>query len=300
VLIFTANSTNFPDIVMTNRTLHSIDELGISKVSLNFIRVEPVENRMIPKVAFPHRHDFYQIMLITEGFGFHQIDFERYPVKKQQVFIMKPGQVHTWGLKPKTKGLMVEFNAASIQTGLSSIPDLLSKIDSSQDMAQLPKKEFEQLLQPSLMMMRELDEKKAFSDVCLQSYLIGFLAQLSRITDPSPLTRDVSVLERLKALIEEHYREERAVDFYAQKLKLTSKALTMKVTRMTGHSPRHFIQARSLLEAKRLLAYSSLSIADIGFETGLEDANYFSRFFKAHEKMSPQQFRESFSVGGHL
>lgn len=284
---------------MGHRTLHSIEELGISKVSLNFIRVEPVEDRMKPKIAFPHRHDFYQIMLITAGSGIHQIDFKKFRVQKHQVFIMKPGQVHTWDLGPKTKGVMVEFHAESLQTGLSSIPDLISKIDNSQEALDLTRKDFDQLLIPAQMMMRELREKRPFSDVCLQSYLIGFLAQLSRITDPSPLTRDLSILERLKALIEEHYREERSVGFYAKKLKLTSKALTMKVTRISGHSPRHFIQARGLLEAKRLLAYSSLTIADIGFETGLEDANYFSRFFKAHEKMSPQQFRESFSAGDH-
>ena len=47
------------------RIHHSIDSFGILEVSLSNIRIEKIEERIKPKVAFPHRHDFFQVILIT-------------------------------------------------------------------------------------------------------------------------------------------------------------------------------------------------------------------------------------------
>ncbi|RYZ68648.1 MAG: AraC family transcriptional regulator, partial [Proteobacteria bacterium] len=79
--------------------------------------------------------------------------------------------------------------------------------------------------------------------------------------------------------------------FYAQKMKLTAKALTMRVSRGLGKSARAVVQERILLEAKRLLTYSQHSIQVIAERTGFEDANYFTRFFKAHIGTTPSEFR---------
>lgn len=46
----------------------------------------------------PHKHDFYLVALFTHGSGTHEIDFVRYKVKPEALFIMKPGQMHYWKL----------------------------------------------------------------------------------------------------------------------------------------------------------------------------------------------------------
>jgi AraC family transcriptional activator of pobA len=59
-----------------------------------------------------------------------------------------------------------------------------------------------------------------------------------------------------------------------------------------GMTPMTLINARLILEAKRELAHSGLSVKEIAHDLGFSDAGYFSRFFRNHTKLSPSGFRE--------
>ncbi|HEY1080152.1 MAG TPA: AraC family transcriptional regulator, partial [Bdellovibrio sp.] len=101
-----------------------------------------------------------------------------------------------------------------------------------------------------------------------------------------------SFAQRFFTLLEEHFRSEHEVAFYAKKLDMTAKALTMKLHRLTGKSARTLILERALLESKRLLAYSDLSIQQIADGLGYSDANYFARYFGAKVRKTPSTFRK--------
>jgi AraC-like DNA-binding protein len=60
---------------------------------------------------------------------------------------------------------------------------------------------------------------------------------------------------------------------------------------MTGRTAKQLIMERVVLEAKRCLAYSDLSIAEVGARVGFADALYFSRVFKRRAELSPSAFR---------
>lgn len=274
------------------KKLHSIDSFGIKKVSLSSIRVERLEERIHPKVAFPHKHDFYQLILITAGSGLHFIDFKQHKVTKFQIYIMKPGQIHTWALGPETKGLVVEFNR-------NSLDNLIEDIDYTDDLLSLKKsQEFENLEKTAILMLAEFHAAQELMDLSLKGLLSSFLAQLIRLTHikARPIQQKENVVDSFKELVEKHFKQEHRVEFYAKALKVTPKALTMQLNRTLGKSPRLIIQDRFMLEAKRYLAYSDMSISEIGFEIGFEDANYFTRFFKLHESITPAQFRLKNSI----
>ena len=64
------------------------------------------ENTFIEK---PHGHDFYLMLLITEGSGKHIIDFTEYKVFPGAMFILSPGQVHQWLLSKDVEGYILFF-----------------------------------------------------------------------------------------------------------------------------------------------------------------------------------------------
>lgn len=258
---------------------HPIESFGIRQVSMSGIRVEPLEIRVRPSVPFPHRHDFWQIILITAGTGIHQIDFETFKVKARQIFIIKPGQVHRWKMNAGIKGIIVEYARSN-------------QLINSPDEIVLPVKEFQTLKMLTDIMLSEFTSKGLDSDSSLRSLLNSFLIQLERHTPKTGPGKSTSILENFKNLVEKNFMREHRVEFYAEKLGITSKALTMQVSRSIGKSPRAVIQDRFMIEARRYLAFSSMSIAEIGFELGFEDANYFTRFFRTHEKMTPAAFRK--------
>lgn len=262
------------------KTLHPINAFGILKVSLSSIRIEKIEERVVPKVPFPHRHDFFQIMLVTEGSGHHQIDFKKHKVSKNQIYIMKPGQVHSWTLSSNIKGYIVEFNRGERLLDLWNFPDMIV-LKKAED--------FQKLIE---VMFEEFQKGEPLFDIALEGYLSGFLVKLKRLAPEIGPLKSLELIDRFNQLVEEHFRKEHRVEFYAKNLKVTPKALTMQVTRISQKSPRQIIQERVLLEAKRLLAFSHLSVAQVGYEIGFDDANYFSRFFRLHEKITPAVFRK--------
>lgn len=256
------------------KKLHSIDAFGISKVSLSSIRVERLEERINPKVAFPHKHDFYQLILITHGSSQHDIDFKQHKLARYQLYVMKPGQIHTWMLAPGTQGLVVEFNRNSLE-------NLIEDVDYSDDLLQLKKgPDFEALEKTAGLMLEEFNSGKELMDISLKGLLSSFLVQVLRLSGVKarPIHQKENLVDNFKILVERKFKEEHRVEYYAKELKVTPKALTMQLSRTLGKAPRLIIQDRFLLEAKRYLAYSDMSISEIGFEIGFEDANYFQDF----------------------
>lgn len=273
-------------------TLHPIDAFGIQEVSLSGIRAEKLESRVRPGVPFPHKHDFFQVMLVTAGKGIHQIDFVTYKVAPGQIYMMKPGQMHSWELNKGIQGILIEFNYQSLNS-FKEGSRLFNDFNYSPDFFNVSsKKQFSEIQKLAEIMLQETELKLEMNDLCLQGHLTSFLITLIRLYQVQlKHEKSLSLIERFRTLLEENFKVAHGVDFYAKALKTSPKALTMQLTRSIGKPPRQLIQERILLEAKRYLAFSELSIAEIGYELGFEDANYFTRFFRVHEKHSPAKFR---------
>ena len=59
---------------------------------------------------FPHKHNFYHLVLFTKGAGSHTIDFKMFDVEPYQVYFMTPGQVHSWDFEGEVDGYLVHFS----------------------------------------------------------------------------------------------------------------------------------------------------------------------------------------------
>jgi AraC family transcriptional regulator, transcriptional activator of pobA len=130
----------------------------------------------------------------------------------------------------------------------------------------------------------------------LRSYLTALLIHARRIYIPhtevgtSQLQRS-ELTRRFKKLVEEHFRQHKTVAAYAGMLNITAGHLSDTIQKDTGRTASEIIQQRVILEAKRLLFHSSKSVKEIAFELQYEDPSYFSRFFKTHAALTPEQFR---------
>ena len=97
---------------------------------------------------------------------------------------------------------------------------------------------------------------------------------------------------RFRQLVDEYFLTEIGVEFYADKLCVTSNYLNRLVRQSLGKSTKQYIQNRRIEEAKRLLRYTSLPIADIAEKLNFDTASYFVRAFSKVEGVTPLQFRQ--------
>jgi AraC family transcriptional activator of pobA len=103
-------------------------------------------------------------------------------------------------------------------------------------------------------------------------------------------------LLRLRQLIEANFREWHRPSDYAAALQISGNALAKLTKRHLLKTPTELIVERSLLEAKRLLHFSTLSVKEIAFQLGFTDFGYFGRLFKRHTGITPTEYRQRVGI----
>ena len=102
-----------------------------------------------------------------------------------------------------------------------------------------------------------------------------------------------SLVERFLELTKEHYREERLIGFYADKLCITPKYLSKLVKENTGRSAGEWIERHVILEARAMLKSSDYTIQQIATSLNFPNQSFFGKYFKRATGMSPKQYRNS-------
>lgn len=111
--------------------------------------------------------------------------------------------------------------------------------------------------------------------------------KITRFATPQQL-----LLNKYLQLVNNHYIDKRTVKEYADLLSVTPNHLSQSVKAVSGKNALSYIAARLVTEAKSLLLYTHVDIAEIAYQLGFSDPANFGSFFKKHERMSPLAFRK--------
>jgi AraC-like DNA-binding protein len=94
-------------------------------------------------------------------------------------------------------------------------------------------------------------------------------------------------------LVENNFREEKRVSWYAKQLCITPKYLSESVKQVSRRTPNEWIDNYVILEARVMLKDSALSIKEIAQQLHFPNQSFFGKFFKEHVGMSPSKYRKS-------
>lgn len=247
----------------------------------------------------PRRKDYYFFFLVKDGTNRHWIDFISHEVKPGHLFFTLPHQVHLKEKHAPVGGTLLAFTEDFLLTeGHGSWKELpiLQNQEEKQSLRLTPA---DQEFLTNLMdqMLAEYNEPDRFVRGMLESYLHIFLLFLSRLYqqqfDAGSTSADRSLLRRFKELIDERYDTLHQVSDYAQLLNVSPGHLNDIIRQHTGRTATSLIHQRIALESKRLLFHADLSVKEIGYSLGFDDAAYFSRFFKRLTGETPATFRNS-------
>ena len=102
-----------------------------------------------------------------------------------------------------------------------------------------------------------------------------------------------SIVENFMKLVQEHYREQRLIGFYADKLCVTPKYLSKLVKDHTGRSAGEWIESHVILEARAMLQSSDMTIQQIAVSLNFPNQSFFGKYFKRATGLSPKQYRRT-------
>lgn len=269
----------------------------------------------LSRAEFPHRHTFHEIVYVTGGRGAHVIDLAAWPLDPPQLGFIVPGRVHHWERVTGLDGRVILFNDDF----------LLSHPEDRDALRRLGDRPF---LRPSEESARAIGALVAEMDreyqaqapgfiSVLQAYLHVLIVRAGRLAAapaeavalsapagaapepgvaPEPGAGSESgaaVALRFARLLARPDGPARSVQDCAALLGVSTGRLHQAVKEATGRTPGAMIRQARVLEAKRLLAGTGLTVGQVARQTGFADPAYFCRFFRRETGSSPGDFRRT-------
>jgi AraC family transcriptional regulator, transcriptional activator of pobA len=278
--------------------IYSINQFQRAQPENVLYEVEPFDKNRSFTVEYPHRHDnFYELLFITEGSGSYTIDLQTYPIQANTVFFVSPGQVHTIDFSEDIKGYIFLFTSAFYRfdkDGKSKQNDYPFFHQLSGHTPPIHIESSEEMLRLFEMACAEHRNPQENTDTIIRSVLEIMLAKCKRLFRSSStehLSKGRLLIARFQQLIEEHVGLNWGVKEFAIALSVTPAHLNESIKDHTGITASGHIKEQIILESKRLLTHTELTVSEISERLYFEDSSYFSKYFKKSTKKSPSEYR---------
>lgn len=242
----------------------------------------------------PHYHEnLFEITYIARGVFSFSADDSDYKLTGGDVFITKPGEVHSTNLTPMSVGEIYWFLLDSTKSNNILFLDQTASQDLLQNLYRIPghlistgTSEMLSLLKKSF--QAALTCKDPYTS---SAYLVLFLRRLLKYSTTTEfrLTPDIG-----KALdfIFDHIYGMVTIEELADSCNLSVSRFKHKFKQQMGLSPRNFINLQKIELAKGLLAEED-NITNIAMKLGFTTSSYFSTVFKRFTMYTPQEYKNT-------
>ncbi|WP_163324024.1 AraC family transcriptional regulator [Draconibacterium mangrovi] len=283
-----------------NLPVYSLHNFSSEERASQQFQVEVFDANRHFAVKYPHRHDFFEVLYLQKGSGSHVIDGNKYDIEPPCIFFMSPGQAHKIEFSHDIDGFIFIFTADFYllnQRNPNRLIEFPFFFTIRQDNPPLVlKDENDKLFLESLFKkgVNEIRRPEGYSIDILRSALDLILTTCASLY-PYDKNRWKGkghiVVKKFFQLLEEHFHENLSVAQYADIMALTPNHLTQTVNQLTGKTSSQIIKSKQIIEIKRLLVHTNLSVSEIAVKMNFPDQSYFAKFFKREVGLSPLQFR---------
>ena len=268
----------------------------------HFVHVETIadRSRLYEWRIRPHAHrDLHQLLLIFTGGGEMQAETQCHAFQAPALLIAPAGVVHGFAFTPETEGYVVTL-ADTLLRDLARDETAFTRLFQAPACASLAADpaHTQELADTVPRLSRELVWKAPASNTAATARLTTLLVSAVRaLHEPADLTSAATsartaLVARFREKVESHLRMGLSVAQYAKALSVTPARLRAACLEVTGKPPARVLEERVLLEAKRNLTYTNMTVAETAYYLGFADPAYFSRFFSKHAGESPATFRK--------
>lgn len=232
----------------------------------------------------------YQLLYILEGEGtFNSEHIKDAPVTEGDLFLLFPGEWHTYHPTPKTgwKSYWIGFKGKNmddrVAAGFLKPEKPIYHVGYSAEIIQLYKSAYKAAM-----------EEKAYSQQLLAgivNHLVGMMYSLERNIELSKEHLYIDLINRARLRIREALESNLTIQDIAEELGLSYSNFRKQFKLYTGISPATYQQDLKLQRAKELLTTTSISIKEIAYRLNFDSPDYFSAKFKIKTGRKPSEMR---------
>lgn len=253
--------------------------------------IEPLDYNNPYDYHRPHRHDYFEVILVKGGRGRQFIDFTEYNMGAGKMYAIYPGQVHLMHRNSAT-GLLIQFRK-DIFKFLQPLKHY--QLYFPEQVFNLSRENFLHLYEVTERMMRLLDDRElsAFSLHKIYSYLQIVLISLPEVYQAKATLPDTGIVTRFLSLLSQHIGSCKKVSDYCGIMGCNAEKLNDACKESLGKTALKLIHEELLLEIKRLMLLDALSLKEIAFELNFDSQANFSGFIKTHTSLTPSLLQET-------
>jgi len=250
------------------------------------------------EVAGDHRDDHYIFFLLEKGSGSLVIDFNEMHLPEGCLYYILPSQVHQRIRNQHCDGWYIAVDTSLVPSECRSVFEgsLFLQQPVLLDTKQL--KLCQELLMLLLSTFRE-EKNGIFESMTLHALLRSFLGIAAGCYDQTEgknhkVSRPAQLTSQFRDLLALQMRTIKSPSDFAARLNVSETYLSEAIKKVTGFPASYWIQQEVIMEAKRLLYYSQLTVKEIAHDLGYEDHSYFSRIFKKVTGIPAIVFRQQY------
>lgn len=253
-----------------------------------------------------HKHDNHlEMIFLTQGSGVHHIDGVAYPIHPPIFFLIRREQVHSWEMESEPKGYVIILKRDFLSQFLdSNIRTQLFELSNQNMRISFSKKEqnrAECILDMAIEEYNHHSLNKRMMGGLFQCFFEIILTSQSGQTESKPIRQydsggaDGIYRKFLELLHNQDNSLRNNVSYYAKILHISPQLLNQHCQKEAGESASKIIADAIILEAKRLLLYTELSVREIGNLLNFNDDSHFVKYFKKYTNQTPVSYRNSSS-----
>ncbi len=244
-----------------------------------------------------HRHaGLHQFQWLAQGSVRGTIDGRDFEAQAPAMLMLAPDSVHGFSYTPDAVGHQVTLPTATLQQLLGGSSLAQTELGASFVLHGLQPGDAAECAALFERLASEFQGRHpgrvhallACATLLAVQYLRSHGEHFARQAGPG--ARD-ALVQRYRALVEQHFRSHQPLAFYAQALGVTPDHLSRSCRNTTKQSALQLLHERRMLEARRLLAYTALPVAQVAQQLGYDDAAYFSKFFSRAVGHTPSDYR---------
>lgn len=268
-----------------------------------FHRIEPSLVESLNGVQFK---PFIKILYLPKNYSL-KIDFTEYHTTTNSLFFINTNQYLKIEKCGELSGHLIFYNrdfyCIQIHDAEVACDGLLFNNIYNLPMTALPDDEIKEID----IVFRQIQEELYIDDVSQEEMLRIYLKQLiirctriwkkQQILPIHDLANEVDFFRNFSRLVEIHFKDKHTVADYADLMGFAPKTLTHKFKRLNLAQPNEIIKDRIILEAKRLLTYTSMTAKEIAYNLGYEDPAYFNRLFSQKVGDTTSEFKRKYLSG---
>lgn len=253
--------------------------------------IEPLDYPNPYDFHHPHRHDYFEIILVKSGNGFQLIDFAPFDIHAGQLYTIYPGQVHLME-RNTAQGMIIQFRKNIFEF---IHPLKHSQLYFSQPVFDLDDETFSHVysLTESIWQLLQKEELSPLSIHKAYSYLQILLITLTEQHCDTVSLQLHQVVTQFLSLLPQHVRSKKKVSEYCDLMGCNPDKLNLACKNGLGKTALKLIHEELILEIRRMLLLNQLSLKEIAYELNFDSPANFSGFIKANTGLTPTELQAS-------